>query len=88
MRPIFSGSFVENDVQFRGSYGSSTPCSDFVRGLHEGIDLVRLPVKMQRTQFHKKDLYLVAFLWKMICNFRDPISLSVSLTSQYPRINL
>jgi len=44
-RPIFSGSFVEND-----------PSS---------LSLV----------FHERDLYLVALLWKMICNLGVPMSL-------------
>ena len=35
--PIFSGSFVENDLQLRGSYVSSPPCTENLKSVQDSI---------------------------------------------------
>jgi len=66
---------VENDLQLRGSYQSPPPCT-----LHVYVYMYMYPLFLQ-VIFRKSDLYLVALLWKMICNLGDPISLRHSVRS-------
>ena len=42
----------------------------------------RIPY-LYRPFFRKSDLYLVALLWKMICNLGDPMSLRHPVRRQY-----
>ena len=65
-RPIFSCSFVGNDLQLRGSYESSSPPSTC---------LLQLDALSLWVIFHKRALQLVANLRKVIYKIRYPLGL-------------
>ena len=80
--PIISGSYAERDLQRMASCVFPLPCTQCtkilkkfssvlkVQGGEDSYDSLSLQVV-----FRKSDLYLVAILWKMICNLKDPMSL-------------